>query len=61
MDVNKFFVPTSMIQMHNVNQFNLPGLKFGEEGSSEQFPVLCKCIYIESLDQIDLMDELIYL
>lgn len=35
LDVNKYFLPTSIIQLHNVSQFNLPGLKFGEEGTSE--------------------------
>ena len=47
--------------MYNASQFNIPGIKFGEEGEQEKYPVLCKCIFIDNIDQLDLMDELIHL
>lgn len=57
--------------MQNVSQFNIPGLSYGDlsgnyysngECWSEpiSFSPLCRCLYIEELDQLGFLDELIY-
>ena len=56
-DVNRYFVPTNMIQLQNVSQFNLPTQKL----ESNELPTLCKCMYIETESQLNLLDDLICL
>ena len=52
LDINRYFVPTSLIKLQNVSQFNLPGLNINN--SSQVMPgknpmSLCRCVYIEEV------------
>lgn len=58
-DVSRYFVPTQMVQVYNSKQFNLP--VFPLDGFEHQPPMICKCVFIDEISQIDLLDELIYL
>ena len=59
LDVNRYFVPTQTINVQNVSQFNLPGLKL--DGHFSEPAYLCTCMYIEELTQLKLLDELLIL